>query len=509
MPLKQICIALSILLFSFSLKAQQQDGSVFERRVSINAENQPLSSILDQISWQVRVYFSYDATQINASQKYTVQSIEKSLYSVLTELFNPQKFQLHELENQIIITKKNSTKDSVLSVVNDSIPVKYFFLTGSVLEQKKEVPVAYASVSVLNEPVGTITNTDGDFLLKLHPDYIQDTLVISSMGYKQILKPAYQFLDEDIFLLEPISIRIREVKVVSTDPEKLLDNISENIKKNYSAYPKLMSAFYRETVKQDNDYINVSEAVMEILKAPYVNTYRADLVRLVKARQSPDVQPFKWINFKLQGGPFTITQLDVIKTVESFLAEETRHFYDYQISNVIRYNNHPVFVLEFKPVSGTDFHGYVGELYVHRETFAVVHARFGFDRRGLRNATSILIKRKPIGVKARPSFVEYEVNYMQYQGKWHLSNARASTKFKIRSRKDNINSEFHSVSELLITDLQPTELKRFPRKESLTQRDVFVEMINDYDPGFWENYNIIKPDEDLRNAIPMLTSETN
>lgn len=249
--------------------------------------------------------------------------------------------------------------------------------------------------------MGIITNADGDFLLKLHPDYIQDTLVISSMGYKQILKPAYQFLDEDIFLLEPVSIRIREVKVVSTDPEKLLDNISENIEKNYSAYSKLMSAFYRETVKQDNSYINVSEAVMEILKAPYVNTYRSDLVRLVKARQSPDVQPFKWINFKLQGGPFTITQLDVIKTVESFLDEETRPFYDYQISNVIRYNNHPVFVLEFKPVSGTDFHGYVGELYVHRETFAVVHARFGLDRRGLRKATSILIKRKPIGVKAR------------------------------------------------------------------------------------------------------------
>jgi hypothetical protein len=103
MPLNKICIALSILLFSFSLKAQQQDGSVFERRVSINAENQPLSSILDQISWQVRVYFSYDATQINASQKYTVQAIEKSLYTVLTEFFNPQEFKLHELENQLII----------------------------------------------------------------------------------------------------------------------------------------------------------------------------------------------------------------------------------------------------------------------------------------------------------------------------------------------------------------------------------------------------------------------
>jgi hypothetical protein len=509
MPIKKRCILLIILLLAVSVSAQQQDGSVFERRISINAENQPLGNILDQISWQARVYFSYDATQIQAEKQYSVQAVEKSLYSVLTEIFNPREFKFRELENQIIITKHEAKKDSLPTIIPDSIPVKYFFLTGKIIDEKKYDPISYASVSVFNKPIGTITNTDGEFILKLHPDYIQDTLVISSMGYKQLFMPAYQLLDEDLIQMEQISIRIREVKVTSTTPEKLLENIRENISKNYTAYSRLMSAFYRETVKQDGDYINVSEAVMEILKAPYVNTYRTDLVRLVKARQSPDVQPFKWISFKLQGGPFTITQLDVVKTFESFINHETEQFYEYRISRVVWYNKHPVYVLEFKPVTGLDFHGFVGELYVHRETFAIVHARYGFDRRGLKKATSVLIKRKPPGVKARPSFVEYEVNFRQFQGKWHLSTARASVKFKIRSRKDKINSEFHSVSELLITDMQPTELKRFPRKESVTKNDIFVDMIDGYDPGFWENYNIIKPDEDLRNAIPELVSENN
>lgn len=507
MPQKGISILAAILLFALTAGAQQQDGSVFERRVSINAENQPLSSILDQISWQARVYFSYNASQIQAEKKYSVQALEKSLYSVLTDIFSPQNFRFRELDNQIIITKKTAVPDSTLLDIPDSIPVKYFFLSGKIIDKKKEDPIPYASVSIFNKPIGTITNTDGEFLLKLHPDYIQDTLVVSSMGYKQIFMPAYQLLDEDMITMDPVSIRIREVKVTSTTAEKLLENIRENIAKNYSAYPRLMSAFYRETVRQDGNYINVSEAVMEILKAPYVNTFRSDLVRLMKARQSPHIQPFKWINFKLQGGPFTITKLDVVKTLESFLNEETQDFYNYRVSKVVWYNKHPVYVLEFEPVSGLDFHGYVGELYVHRETFAIVHARYGFNRRGLRKATGVMIKRKPSGVKARPSFVEYDINYRQYQGKWHLANARASVKFKIKSRKDDINSEFHSVSELLITDLQPTELKRFQRKELITQRDIFVEMIDDYDPEFWGNYNIIKPDEDLRNAIPELISE--
>ena len=506
---RKITILFTILLLACITKAQQQDGSVFERRVSINAENQPLNSILDQISWQARVYFSYDAAQIQAEKKYTVQAIEKSLYSVLTEIFNPREFSFRELENQIIITNNATRKDSALHILPDTIPVKYFFLSGKIIDQKKEDPIPYASVSVLNKPIGTITNNDGEFLLKLHPDYIQDTLVISSMGFKQKFLPAFQLLDMDLIAMEQVSIKIREVKVTSTTPEKLLENIRANLSKNYTEHSRFMSAFYRETVKQDGSYINVSEAVMEILKAPYVNTYRSDLVRLVKARQSPDVQPFKWINFKLQGGPFTITQLDVVKTFESFLDHETQQFYEYRISKVVWYNNHPVYVLEFKPVPGLDFHGFVGEIYVHRETFAIVHASYGFDRKGLKKATNVLIKRKPAGVKARPSFVKYEVNYRQYQGKWHLSNARASVKFKIKSRKDDINSEFHSVSELLVTNMEPTELKRFTRKEAISKRDIFVEMIDRYDPEFWENYNIIKPDENLRNAIPELISENN
>jgi hypothetical protein len=504
---KTLWIWITILLFSLHAGGQQQDGSVFERRISIHAENQPLASVLDQISWQARVYFSYDASLIEAGKPYHIHATNKSLYSVLNQLFNPKEFQLTELENQIIITKKPETGEFVKYPIPDSIPVKYFFLSGKIIEKRRENPVSYASVSVLHKPVGTITNNDGEFLLKLHPRYINDTLVVSSMGYARVFMPASELLDNDLIMLEPISIRIREVKVTSIAPEKLLENIRANLENNYTSYNKLMNAFYRETVRQDGEYINVSEAVIEILKAPYYNSARNDVVKLIKGRQSPDVQPFKWMNFKLQGGPFTITQLDVIKTMESFIDKRYQHQYNYKISRVVWYNEHPVYVLEFEPISGADFHGFVGELFVHRETFAIVHGRFGFNRTGLRKATPILVKRTPPGVNARPSFVEYQVSYQRYQGKWQLATAQASIKFKIRSRREKINSEFHSVSDLLITDIQPTEIKRFDRNETFSQRDIFVEMIGSYDPGFWENYNIIKPDEDLRNAVQKLSAE--
>jgi hypothetical protein len=53
----------------------------------------------------------------------------------------------------------------------------------------------------------------------------------------------------------------------------------------------------------------------------------------------------------------------------------------------------------------------------------------------------------------------------------------------------------------LITDVDNTDQKRFPVKDLFTVNDIFAEFATDYDETFWENYNIIKPDEDLQNAI--------
>jgi hypothetical protein len=497
---KLFVILFAILLLSASLKAQQQNGSVFENRVTISQKNQNINSILDQISWQAGVFFSYDASILNSTQKYSIEVTDKSLYTVLNQLFNGVDFKFTELENQVIISKKTDEKlpDEIKL---DSIPVKYFFLSGKIIDDKKENPIKYASVSLVNKPIGTISNVDGNFLLKIHPDFIRDSIVISCMGYAQMMMPAYKILDEDVIVMRPVSIRIKEVKVTATTPERLLSHIRENLSLNYSDDSKLMTAFYRETIQQDNNYINVSEAVIEILKAPYSNALRNDLVRVIKGRRSPDVKPFQWLNFKLQGGPFTITRLDIVKTVESFIHEEYQNSYDYNISRVIWYNENPVYILEFKPVAEFNDLGFVGEIYVHRETFAIIHVNFRYNKSGLNNAESVMIKRKPKGVKAKPTYTNYEINYQQYLDKWHLANVKASVKFKVRSRNDKINSEYHSVSELLITDIQNTELKKFDRDESFTQRDIFVEMISNYDPDFWENYNIIKPDEDLQNAF--------
>lgn len=494
MSILRCLILTAILLLPFLSKSQQQDGSILERRVSISAKNQPLQNILQQISWQADVFFSYDATIVDSDKTFNIEAADKSLYTVLKQLFETEKYNLKELENQIIITQKTAAK----SIEQKE---KFFFLSGTLIDQKKGKPISYASVSVLNKPIGTISNSDGEFLLKIHPSTINDSIIISCMGYKQIILSAHKLLDEDLFFMEPISIRIREVKVKAVTPEELLRDMRRNIKHNYSLSSRMLTTFYRETVKQDDAFINVSEAVMELLKAPYAGTFRNDLVRIIKGRKSPDVQPFRWLNFKLQGGPFTITKMDVVKNMENFINELSEEAYRYEIKRVIWYHKQPVYVIGFSPRSEKYFPGFEGEIFIHKESSAIVHANFKFNKHSLKQAQHIMIRKKPRGVTARPVYVRYQVNYQNYQGKWHLSTSQASVKFKVKSKRDKLNSEFHSVSDLLVTNIEPTDVKRFTTNERFTRRDVFVEKLGQFDEQFWENYNIIKPDEDLRNAF--------
>jgi len=361
--------------------------------------------------------------------------------------------------------------------------------------------MSFVSISLLNRPVGTISNADGNFLFKIQEENKYDTVVISTVGYARVQKPAVSFLKEEVISLQPVSIKIREIKVKAVPVMDILSGFRENVRKNYSGNNQLLTGFYRETLKQDEEYINVSEAVLEILKAPYDALSRSDKVHLLKARRSPEVRPFHWVNFKMQGGPRTIIMLDVVKTMETFLDPGYEAYYHYSVQQVIWYKNHPVYVIRFRPVKGVNIPCFEGEMYIEKESYALLYARFALDDAGLEMTGQSFIIRKPSGLKVKPQFVSYQIDFSEYEGKWHLHTAHASIAFKVRSRNDRVNSVFHSVSDLLITNLDQTDMKRFPVKDLFSVNDIFAEFTQDYDETFWENYNIIKPDDDLQLAV--------
>lgn len=495
---------LLLIVFLLSIRVafgQKENISVLETKISIDASHETVASILEKISLQAQVFFSYDALLIESERKADISITDKTIREALDILFN-SRFDYKVLGEQIIIAipEVNDKNRDETEAIQEKPKILIF--KGRVIDKDEKDALPYSSVFIDRKNISTISNNDGEFELKIPESMKQDTIIISSMGYRQYRQPISGIIDENYTIyLEPTSVQLKEIKVTVINADEIIRKVLSKIPLNYSRDNEIMTSFYREVLKQDNSYIDVSEAIMEIRKASYDNSFIQDKVKFIKGRKSPNVKPFRFVDFKIQGGPYYITKLDVVKTLDSFLDPEFRDFYKYFIEGIIEVDNRATYVIYFKPKEKVDYPCYQGKLYVDMSSFALVQAEFSLSRSGLKFAHESLIKKKPKDFYVRPIKVDYKVSYRRANNKWHLSTARATINFRVKSKKDKINSIFHSDSELLITDFRPDNGTHFKNNETFNSKDIFARIITNYEDGFWGDYNIIKPSEDLRKAL--------
>jgi len=501
--MKPAC-GLILIVFLLSLKVtfgQKENNTVLDKKISIEAKNETIASVLDKITSQSHVFFSYDATLINAEKKIDASLTDKTIGEILNVLFE-SKYVYQVLDDQIVITtQKSEDEKKKTDEMTGAKPANIVF-RGKVIDIGEKDALPYSGISVQKRNIGTISNIDGEFELKIPGTMINDTIVVSCLGYKQFLLPVSK-IDKDAvtIYLQPTIFQFQEVNVTYISPQEILRRFLSKITLNYAKEPEIMTSFYREVLKQDENYIDVAEAVMEIQKAAYGNSFAEDKVKYIKGRKSLNVKAFQSVDFKIQGGPYYSTKLDVVKTLDSFLDPEFFELYKYSLDEIVEYDNRDTYVIWFKPKEKVDDQSYQGKLFIDMSSFALVHAEFELSRSGLKFGQQSLIKKKPKDFYVRPIQAKYQVSYRRSDGKWHLSNAQTSIKFRVKSKKDQVNSIFHSTSDLVITDFKTDDGTHFKRNEIFSSKDIFTEVVTSYDEAFWGEYNTIKPSEDLLNTL--------
>ena len=498
-------ILVLIFLLSFRIAwGQKEINSVLDKKITLEIRNEPIIYILDKISGQTQVFFSYDASLIEANKITSFAVVDKTIQESLDSLF-ATRFVYKTIGDQIIIALPEVDGNELIS---SKIKSPIISFKGRIFDGDQKDVLPFTNVSILRSNIGTLSNSDGDFELKIPASMQNDTIIVSCLGYRQYIKPISEIIEEKYTIyLHPTSFQLKEIKVTGINPQEILNRILSKINLNYPQKSEIMTAFYREVLKQDSKYIDVAEAVLEIKKAVYGNDYDQDKVKFVKGRKNINVQPFRFVDFKIQGGPYYITKLDVVKTLDSFLDPEFREFYKYSLDDIVERDNRTLYVVGFKPREKVDYPCYQGKLFVDMSTFALVQADFSLSRSGLKFAHSSLIKKKPKDFYVRPIDVDYKVSYRRSENQWHLNHAQASIKFKVKSKEDQINSTFHSTSDLLIADIKPDDGTHFRRDELFNPKDIFTEIITNYDEGFFGNYNTIIPSEDQRNAMQKYSLE--
>jgi hypothetical protein len=373
---------------------------------------------------------------------------------------------------------------------------------GRILDSKTNKELAFATLSVIGTNIAGVSNSEGEFSLKIAKDKLNANLMISFLGYNnkvislRELKP-----EKNQILLETSNITLGEVVVSTNDAEKIFKQVIERIEQNYGNDQNLMTGFYRETIRKRRAYVSLSESVVEIQKQPYTGKLD-DFIDLFKGRKNTDYTRLDTLTFKLQGGPYTTVFLDIMKYPDLMFSSDALKIYDFTLENNTQIDDKKVYVLAFKQKQVITTPLYFGKLYIDTESMAVINATFNLNVEDKIASGLLFTQKKPIGADVYPLQASYQINYREQNGKWIFAYSRGDITFLVNWDKKLFNTTYETSVELAVTDWKKKNNDTPKETQKLRQNVIMMDKVSDFaDPEFWGEYNIIEPEKSIETAI--------
>ncbi len=417
---------------------------------------------------------------------------------MIQKLFNP-------LNKTIIRSLLLSTLFMVtFGVTSTAQDVDFKEYSGEVLDNKTKKPLVFATLTLEGSNVSTISNTEGEFSLKVPESSIGANLIVSFLGYSTITMPLAQLnADNNKILMSESVMKLSEVNLsVPKDAEAL---VRETLKKrgdNYIDKPTVMTAFYRETIKKRRKNVSLSEAVVNIYKAPY-SSNKTDAVKLYKARKSTDYSKLDTVALKLQGGPFNTLFVDMVKYPDYIFTDESISYYNFSFDGSTRVNNKLIYVVKFDQKSEILDPLFAGKLYIDAEKKILTSAIYSLNITNKDLAARMFVRKKPRNADVWPTEVAYRVDYREKDGKWYYGYSNVLLEFKVDWDKRLFNSVYSMNSEMAITDWEENVTNSSLKYKDRMKSNIILsdEAIGFADPDFWGAYNIIEPEKSIESAI--------
>lgn len=186
--------------------------------------------------------------------------------------------------------------------------------------------------------------------------------------------------------------------------------------------------------------------------------------------------------------------------------------YKYSITNAFGYNNELVYVLQFEPGKGSA--DYSGEIYVSADTYAVlkVNYKIAEGKRGRKVNLKLLLgikyeelEKDVLVIFNKNSDDIYVPKYIKTNTQEYTYFDRSLTFIENIGRKERMKLKLNILSEAIVSkeneiliidakSITESEFSNFEQKEK-----TFLETINKYNPEIWAEYNIISPNQAIKD----------
>ncbi len=163
-----------------------------------------------------------------------------------------------------------------------SISLQCQSISSRVVDIKTNEGIPYATVQ-FSEDRGIITNEEGRFSINLNSGIKQqDSIYISSMGYKKTAVPFKASLDSIIYI-EPKAIELNEVYLFNNDLsiDEIIEKVKENLLVNYNRDPIRQRLFFRQSSLNTMTKLDIEfeESTIEELNKKFLDSVVSILPR--------------------------------------------------------------------------------------------------------------------------------------------------------------------------------------------------------------------------------------
>jgi len=357
-------------------------------------------------------------------------------------------------------------------------------ISGSVVDKEDNEPLVFASIGVKGTPIGTVSNSVGEFDFHIPARYKSGILVISMLGYESFQTPVSNLLVRDtvLFKLNKATRVLDEVVVRdSLDGADIARIAISRIDQNYPMEPFLIDGFYRDLKKIGGTYFSLLEAAVQIYdvgyEAPNNKERLRERVGLTEVRKSLGYNS-RFTKYFDQNN--LLEDLLLHNNIRYRQFPDTDAFYNaFKRAKTSFFNGRRVFVIS------QEHSNFNLKMFIAIDDYSIIRMEYEryYDEAIIRKRRDKVSKY--IYDKKTIDFKEFEgkmfVNYMNLESKINWYNEST----------DSLEFETELHQELLVNNIHPDTDKRIARSKKMRKYGLQYQD-EKYNKEFWANYNVIK-----------------
>ena len=143
-------------------------------------------------------------------------------------------------------------------------------IKGNIANEATKEKIPFVSIQLLNSHIGTQSNADGHYILKVPNNKTSDTVVFSALGYKKMKIIVSDLRKQRHIQLTPHALDLKEVTIKDfASPQSLLDEVIRRIPQNYHSSPTVSTFFFRKWSMANDSLFLFYESLTDVYRAGY------------------------------------------------------------------------------------------------------------------------------------------------------------------------------------------------------------------------------------------------